>query len=360
MKRTPILLAAVLFPAVMAFAQQYGGMWIPTELNEKEMKSLGMKISAKQIFDPSKPSIKDAVVQFNGGCTAEIISPQGLLLTNHHCGYGQIQKHSSVENDYLSDGFWAKNMQGELSNPGVTVDFIADIKEVTSEILAGTQNLSGKELDAKIKENTDLYIASLSLEEFHKIVVKPMYYGNKYYAYIIQTYKDIRLVGAPPQSIGKFGSDTDNWVWPRHTGDFSMFRIYADKNNKPAEYSKDNVPYKPKHFLPISIKDKQENDFTFVFGFPGRTTEYLPAIAVEKIMTETDPAMISVREVALKTLDEKMRTDAATRIKYASKYASIANYWKKWIGEVEGLEKIGCGRKKESVRADFNCKESPN
>lgn len=348
MKRTPILLAAVLFPAVMAFAQQYGGMWIPTELNEKEMKSLGMKISAKQIFDPSKPSIKDAVVQFNGGCTAEIISPQGLLLTNHHCGYGQIQKHSSVQNDYLSDGFWAKDMQGELSNPGVTVDFIADIKEVTAEILKDAKNLTGKDLDAKVKENTDRYIASSSLQEFQKIVVKPMYYGNKYYAYVIETYKDIRLVGAPPQSIGKFGSDTDNWVWPRHTGDFSMFRIYADKNNKPAEYSKDNVPYKPKHFLPISIKDKQENDFTFVFGFPGRTTEYLPAIAVEKIMTETDPTMIAVREVALKTLDEKMRTDPETRIKYASKYASVANYWKKWIGEVEGLKKSDAVGKKKA------------
>lgn len=348
MKRRNLLLSAILFPAVMAFAQQYGGMWIPTELNEKEMKDLGMKISAKQIFDPSKPSIKDAVVQFNGGCTAEIISPQGLLLTNHHCGYGQIQKHSSVENDYLSDGFWAKNQNGELPNPGVTVDFIADIKEVTNEVLAGTQNLDAKAAQELISKNLETVKAGFKLESWQKVAIKPMYYGNKYYAYIIETYKDIRLVGAPPQSIGKFGSDTDNWVWPRHTGDFSMFRIYADKNNKPAEYSKDNIPYKPKYFLPVSIKDKQENDFTFVFGFPGRTTEYLPAIAVEKIMNETDPAMISVREVALKTLDEKMRTDAETRIKYASKYASVANYWKKWIGEVEGLKKSDAVSKKKN------------
>ena len=348
MNRKNILLSAILFPAVMAFAQQDGGMWIPTELNEKEMKDLGMKISAKQIFDPSKPSIKDAVVQFNGGCTAEIISPQGLLLTNHHCGYGQIQKHSSVENDYLSDGFWAKDMNGELPNPGVTVDFIADIKEVTAQILAGTQNLDDKSSQAIINKNMDAVKAGFKLEPWQKVVIKPVYYGNKYYAYIIETYKDIRLVGAPPSSIGKFGSDTDNWVWPRHTGDFSMFRIYADKDNKPAEYSKDNIPYKPKYFLPVSIKDKQENDFTFVFGFPGRTTEYLPAIAVEKVMTETDPAMIAVREVALKTLNEKMRTDAETRIKYASKYASVANYWKKWIGEVEGLKKSDAvGKKKK-------------
>lgn len=340
------ILLSTLLPAVMAFAQQYGGMWIPTEINEKEMKELGMKISAKDIFNPSKPSIKDAVVQFNGGCTAEIISPKGLLLTNHHCGYGQIQNHSTVQNDYLADGFWAKNMSEELPNPGVTVDFISDIKEVTKEILANTQNLQGKEAEEVINKNTELVSKSFKIEPYQKVVIKPMYYGNKYYAFIIDTYKDVRLVGAPPSSIGKFGSDTDNWVFPRHTGDFAMFRIYADKNNKPAEYSKDNIPYQPKHFLPISIKDKKEGDFTFVFGFPGRTQEYLPSIAVEKIVEEINPAMISVRDVTLKTLDEKMRADQATKIKYASKYASIANYWKKWIGESEGLKKSGAVNKK--------------
>lgn len=252
-----ILLSAFALSAVMTLAQQYGGMWIPTEVNEKEMKELGMKISAKDIFDPNKASIKDAVVQFDGGCTAEIISPKGLLLTNHHCGYDNIQSHSTVDNDLLTNGFWAKDTTGELPNPGVTVDFITDIKEVTGQILSGTQGLSGKELDAKIKQNTDAYITSQKPESYQKISVKPMYYGNKYYAYVIETYKDIRLVGAPPSAIGKYGSDTDNWVWPRHTGDFSMFRIYADKNNKPAEYSKDNIPYTPKHFLPISIKDKK-------------------------------------------------------------------------------------------------------
>ncbi|WP_345990228.1 S46 family peptidase [Chryseobacterium sp. Chry.R1] len=341
-----ILLSAFLLPAAMAFAQQYGGMWIPTELNEKEMKDLGMKISAKDIFNPQKASIKDAVVQFNGGCTAEIISPKGLLLTNHHCGFGQIQAHSTVQNDLLSNGFWATNMSTELPNPGLKVDFIVDIKEVTNQILEGTDHLSEPDLSKKINNNIEIYKNSQKTENYQSITVKPMYYGNKYYAYTIETYKDIRLVGAPPQSIGKFGSDTDNWVWPRHTGDFSMFRIYADKNNKPAEYSKDNVPYVPKHFLPVSIKDKNENDFTFVFGFPGKTTEYLPSIAVEKIMNEIDPAKIAVRDVALKTLDEKMRVDNATRIKYASKYASVANYWKKWIGEVEGLKKSNAVEKK--------------
>ncbi|WP_426276671.1 S46 family peptidase [Chryseobacterium sp. S-02] len=341
-----ILIASAFFSFSLGIAQQYGGMWIPTELNEKEMKDLGMKISAKDIFNVQKPSIKDAVVQFNGGCTAEIISPKGLLLTNHHCGYGQIQAHSTVENDLLSNGFWAKNTEGELPNPGVTVDFIVDIKEVTQQILEGADKLTEPELSKKIANNIEIYKNSQKTEPYQSISVKSMYYGNKYYAYTIETYKDIRLVGAPPQSIGKFGSDTDNWVWPRHTGDFSMFRIYAGKDNKPAEYSKDNVPYVPKHYLPVSIKDKNENDFTFVFGFPGRTTEYLPAIAVEKIMKEIDPARIAVRDVALKTLDEKMRADDATRIKYASKYASVANYWKKWIGEVEGLKKSNAVEKK--------------
>lgn len=338
-----ILIASLFLSSTFALAQQYGGMWIPTEVNEKEMKDLGMKITAKQIFDPAKPSIKDAVVQFDGGCTAEIISPKGLLLTNHHCGYDNIQSHSTVQNDLLTNGFWAKNMREELPNPGVTVDFIVDIKDVTDQVL-NQQNLTNEQ----IKANIETVSKSFKIEPYQKVSIRSMYYGNKYYAFIIETFKDVRLVGAPPQSIGKFGSDTDNWVWPRHTGDFSMFRIYADKNNKPAEYSKDNVPYKPKHFLPVSIKDKNENDFTFVYGFPGRTQEYLPSVAVEKIMNETDPAMISVREVALKTLDEKMRADAATRIKYASKYASVANYWKKWIGEVEGLKKSNAVAKKRA------------
>ena len=229
-----ILLLASLLPAVVAFAQQYGGMWIPTELNEKEMKKLGMKISAKQIFDPNKPSIKDAVAQFDGGCTSEVISPKGLLLTNHHCGYDNIQSHSTVENDLLTHGYWAKNMSEELPNPGVTADFIVDIKEVTEQILHGTKDLTDREAQAIINQNIEKVSKSFKVEPYQKVSIRPMFAGNKYYAFIIESYKDVRLVGAPPQSIGKFGSDTDNWVWPRHTGDFMLFRIYADKNNKPA------------------------------------------------------------------------------------------------------------------------------
>lgn len=354
MKKSLFILAFL--PSVMAFSQQYGGMWIPTEINEAEMKKLGMKISAKQIFDPTKPSIKDAVLQFNKGCTGEIISPKGLLLTNHHCGFGQIQSHSTVQNDLITNGFWAKDMSGELPNPGVTADFIVDIKEVTNEILSGTENLTQKALQSKVDQNSANYIKSLSIPSYQTVVVKPMFAGNKYYAYTIASYKDVRLVGAPPSSIGKFGSDTDNWVWPRHTGDFALFRVYADKNNLPAEYSKDNVPLQPKYFLPISIKDLKENDFTFVFGFPGRTNEYLPSIAVEKIISDTNPARVEVRDIALKTLDEKMRADDATRIKYASKYASVANYWKKWIGETKGLKKSNAVAKKHSYENELAAK----
>lgn len=348
MKIKHILLSTVLLPSVMAFSQQHGGMWIPTELNEKEMKEMGMKISAKQIFDATKPSIKDAVVQFDGGCTAEIISPKGLLLTNHHCGYDDIQKHSTLDNDLLTNGFWAKNMSEELPNPGVTVDFIVDIKEVTTQILGNTAGLTPQQAEDVIKNNIEVVSKSFTTLPGQKVVIRPVYYGHKYYAYIIDTFKDIRMVGAPPSAIGKFGSDTDNWVFPRHTGDFMMYRVYADRNNRPAEYSPNNVPYKPKHFLPISIKDKKEGDFTFVFGFPGRTQQYLPSIAVEKIVTEIDPAMIAVREVTLKELDQKMREDNATRIKYASKFARIANAWKKWQGEIEGLEKSDAVSKKKA------------
>ena len=341
------LIAASLFQAVAFFSQQFGGMWIPTEINEKEMKSLGMKINATDIWSTQKPSIKDAVVQFNRGCTGEIISPKGLLLTNHHCGYSAIQSHSTVDNDLLSNGFWAKNNKGELTNPGMVVDFVTDIKDITKEILGNTTGLTDKELNKKIEENIDNYRKSQKLEDYQSILVRPMFAGNKYYAFTVETFKDIRLVGAPPQSIGKFGSDTDNWVWPRHTGDFSIFRVYANKNNKPADYSPDNIPFTPKHYLPISVKDIKENDFTFVFGFPGRTNEYLPSIAIEKIITDTNPARIEVRDIALKTLDEKMRADDATRIKYASKYASVANYWKKWIGETKGLKKSNAVAKKQ-------------
>ncbi|MBA4153013.1 S46 family peptidase [Flavobacterium sp.] len=349
----------LLFISFSTFAQQ-GGMWIPSLLegmNEKEMKSLGMKMSAKDIYDVNKSSMKDAVPQFNGGCTSEVISSKGLLLTNHHCGYGQIQSHSTVENDYLEKGFWAMNLAEELPNPGVVVTFIVKIEDITAKVLENTQSLSNEaEKQKKIQDNISALNNSLPKENWQENKIRTFYDGNQYIWFVTETFKDVRLVGAPPSSIGKFGSDTDNWVWPRHTGDFSLFRIYADKNNRPAEYSKDNVPYTPKHYFPVSISGVQENDFTMVFGYPGRTQEYLPAVAVEQLVNELNPAKIEVRDAALKVQDGFMRKDKAIKIQYAAKYASVANYWKKWIGETKGLKKSNAVQIKRDFEKDFMTK----
>lgn len=340
----------------VSFYAQQGGMWIPSLLegmNEKEMKSLGMKMSAADIYSVNHSSLKDAVPHFDGGCTSEVISPKGLLLTNHHCGYGEIQSHSTVENDYLANGFWAKTLSEELPNPGVSVTFIVRIEDVTATIVKGTESLSVESEKAKIIEKNIAELVKTSPKEvWQENRVRAFYNGNQYILFVVENFKDVRLVGAPPSSIGKFGSDTDNWVWPRHTGDFALFRIYADKNNRPAEYSKDNVPYTPKHYFPISLDGISEDDFTMVFGYPGRTQEYLPAVAVQQIVDVLNPAKIGIRDVVLKVQDGYMRKDQAIKIKYASKYARVANYWKKWIGESQGLKKSGAvalKKKQESI-----------
>lgn len=339
-----------------AFAQQ-GGMWIPSLLEgerEKEMQKLGMKISASDIYNHNKSSIKDAIVHFGGGCTSEIISPNGLLLTNHHCGYGEIQAHSTLENDYLQDGFWAMSLEEELPNPSLTATFIVKIDDVTTTILNGvTSSMSEQEKQKKIESNTSALSNSYSRESYQNVMIRSFFEGNQYVLFVTEVYKDVRLVGAPPSSIGKFGSDTDNWVWPRHTGDFALFRIYAGKDNKPAEYSKDNVPYKPKHFLPISLSGIEEDDFTMVFGFPGRTMEYLPSYAVEQTINNINPARIEIRDNSLKVMDEYMRADRQIKIQYASKFARIANSWKKWIGEKQGLEKSGALQIKRDFEKEF-------
>ena len=349
----------LLFFAVHMQAQQ-GGMWIPSLLegmNETEMKNLGMKMSASDIYDVNNSSLKDAVPQFNGGCTAEVISSKGLLLTNHHCGFGEIQSHSTVENDYLTDGFWAMKMEDELPNKDLEVTFIVKIEDVTTQVLNGVAALTSEaEKQKKIQENISNLNKSYAKESYQEIKIRTFYEGNQYMLFVTESYTDIRLVGAPPSSIGKFGSDTDNWVWPRHTGDFSLFRIYADKNNRPADYSKDNVPYTPKHFFPVSLDGISEDDFTLVFGYPGRTTEYLPAVAIEQIVNETNPAKIEIRDRALKVTDGFMRKDKAIKIQYASKYASIANYWKKWIGETQGLTKSNAVQIKKNQEAAFQQK----
>ncbi|QAA81477.1 S46 family peptidase [Aequorivita sp. H23M31] len=343
-----------IFLSVPLFAQQ-GGMWIPSLLegmNETEMKNLGMKMSAQDIYDINKSSLKDAIVHFNGGCTSEMISNKGLLLTNHHCGYSQIQKHSTLENDYLENGFWAKSLKEELPNPGVTATFIIKIEDVTDKILAGVNpEMEEAERQKIVEANIASTVQNSPKEKYQENRVRTFYEGNQYMLFVVETFKDIRLVGAPPSSIGKFGSDTDNWVWPRHTGDFSLFRIYADKDNRPAEYSEDNVPYTPKHFLPISLDGVAENDFTLVFGFPGSTDEYLPSIAIDQVINTINPARIAIRDEALAIVDKYMRADPQIKIQYASKFASIANYWKKWRGETTGLKKSDAvGIKKEQER----------
>jgi len=360
MKFIKILL---LFVVVQLSAQQ-GGMWIPSLLegmNEEEMINLGSKLTAKDIYDINNSSLKDAVVHFNGGCTSEIISNSALLLTNHHCGYSAIQSHSSVEHDFLKDGFWADQLKDELPNKGMVATIIVRIDDVTESVLAQVpDNLSAKEKQKLIDQNIAVVRSNAKKEDWQDTKVKPMYKGNQYLLFVTETFKDIRLVGAPPTSIGKFGSDTDNWMWPRHTGDFSLFRIYADKNNRPAEHSDENVPYQPKHFLPVSLDGVAENDFTLVFGFPGSTNEYLPAVAIEQIIHKINPPKIKIREEALKIVDQYMRTDDKIKIQYASKYASTANYWKKWIGEIQGLEKSYAVEKKKKIEASFQGKVNEN
>ena len=353
MKYLKILL---LFVTLNTFAQQ-GGMWIPSLLegmNEDEMTSLGSKLTAKDIYDVNNSSLKDAIGHFNGGCTSEVISPKGLILTNHHCGFSQIQSHSSLENDYLKNGFWAMNFEDELPNNGLFVEFIVSIHDVSKEVLlAINEDMTEKEKQSTIDKNSNAILKNWTKETWQDVKVKSFYKGNQYFLFVTERFEDIRLVGAPPTSIGKFGSDTDNWVFPRHTGDFSLFRIYADANNRPAKYSENNQPYTPKHFLPISLDGVEEGDFTMIFGFPGRTNEYLPAVAIEHITKNYNPTNIAIREAALKVIDEKMKDDDEVRIKYASKQARIANAWKKWIGENLGIEKSNAVEKRRAFESTF-------
>ena len=345
-----------LFIVVQVTAQQ-GGMWIPSLLegmNEQEMTSLGSKLTAKDIYDVNNSSLKDAIGHFNGGCTSEVISPEGLILTNHHCGFGEIQSHSSLENDYLKDGFWAMSKQEELPNENLYIEFIVRIDDVTTKALNGVTNtMTEREKQSTIDKNINEIQKNVQKEAWQGVKVKPFYKGNQYFLFVTERFDDVRLVGAPPSSIGKFGSDTDNWVFPRHTGDFALFRIYADKNNRPAKYSKDNVPYKPKHFLPVSLDGVEEGDFTMVFGFPGSTNEYLPAVAIQHITEEFNPSNIAIREAALKEIDAQMKASDAVRIKYASKQARIANSWKKWIGENLGIKKSNAIAERQAFEATF-------
>ena len=347
MKKT---LLSLFFTSALFMAQADEGMWMLTDLkkqNEVAMTELGLLIPTDQIYNPTGIALKDAVVHFGGGCTGEVISAEGLVLTNHHCGYGAIQQHSSVEHDYLTNGFWAMSRKEELPCKGLTITYIDEILDVTDYVNQqlktdadpnGTNYLSPKYLN--MVADRFAKAEGIVLTPGRKLELKAFYGGNRYYLFVKTTYSDIRMVGAPPSSIGKFGADTDNWMWPRHTGDFSIFRIYADKDGKPAAYSKDNVPLKVKKHLTISLDGYREGDFTFIMGFPGRNWRYMISDEVEERMQTTNFMRHHVRDVRQKALMEQMVQNDAIRIHYASKYASSANYWKNAIGMNEGLVRL--------------------
>ena len=340
MKRTLLTLLAAL-TMLPALADE--GMWLPSLISERidDMRSKGFRLTAEDIYSINQASMKDAVVLFDGGCTGELVSPEGLLLTNHHCGYDAIQRHSTVEHDYLTHGFWAMSRAEELPNEGLNVRFLVRMEEVTERLAAGE---TAEELIRKAEAEGEGYKAS----------VEQMYYGNQQFLFVYEQFDDVRLVAAPPSSIGKFGGDTDNWIWPRHTGDFSVFRIYASKENKPAAYSPDNVPYRPKKFFTISTRGIAEGDFTMIYGFPGNTQEYILSDAVGYIAERSDPAKIAIRDGRLGIIAEAQASDPALRIHYAAKHATIANAWKKWQGEVLGITRRGTVASKKAYEEAFD------
>ncbi|HQW22960.1 MAG TPA: S46 family peptidase [Bacteroidia bacterium] len=338
------------------------GMWFPQlleQLNETEMRQLGMKISAEDIYSVNKSSLKDAVVQFGGGCTGEIISERGLLITNHHCGFSQIQSLSSIENNLLKNGFWAMSDTAEIPVPGLTVTFVKEIVDVSSIILVDvSEDLNEQERSLIIKSKSDSIEKARTDGKNIKAFVRSFYSGNEYFLFITQVFRDIRFVGAPPVSVGKFGGETDNWLWPRHTGDFSLFRIYCDSLNLPADYSKNNVPYTSMKFLEINIEGVKENDFTFVYGFPGRTNEYLSASSLDLIYSQTNPNKIKIREERLNIWRTDMNSNDTIYLKYAPRFKTLANYYKKWRGENLGLKSFNVVEQKKRYESKINAESN--
>lgn len=353
-----IILAALLiqFALVQCFATPDEGMWLPMYLKRihPEMQKMGLKLSPDELYNINNSSLKDAVVWFGGYCTGEVISPDGLILTNHHCGFESIQTHSTPEKDYLKNGFWAMNRQQEIPTPGLFVSFLVRMEDVTARVLS--------KLNDQMTETERQQAAAAELKAIEKEATKDTKYnaqakeffnGNEYYLMVYETFTDVRLVGAPPSSIGKFGGDTDNWMWPRHTGDFSMFRVYAGKDNKPAEYSADNVPLKPRHFFPISLSGVKKEDFSMVMGWPGRTDRYLTSYGVQLALDISNPTRVMLRDAKLKAMKEDMDKSDKVRIQYAAKYAQIANYWKYFIGESQGLKRLDIPDKKLAEETAF-------
>ena len=333
------------------------GMWLPYSINGKnlaDMQRLGCKLTAEQIFSFNQPSLKDAIVPFGGGCTRELISQEGLLLTNHHCGLGQVQAHSSVEHDYLQEGFWAKSKAEELPNKGLTVSFLTYIEDVTKILLVGVDNnTSEADRATKISENTKTLIKERKGNRDVEVEIVPFYHGNQYILFVYDVYKDVRLVACPPWGIGKFGADTDNWTWPRHKGDFCIFRVYTAPDGSPAEYSEDNIPMKSKHFLPISLKGVKPGDYTMILGYPGSTDRYSTSGAVKSVIEQEGPAIIACRTTKLDQYRKHMDADPAVFIKYASKQASVSNYWKYYIGQVKQLQRNKVFEKRANQEVAF-------
>ncbi len=334
------------------------GMWLVSMLNRitmAEAQGLGLNLSAEEIYDINNASLKDAIVRLNGGsCTGEVISSQGLVLTNHHCAYDAIQGFSSTENDYLTDGFFALAHDREMHIDDFVISFLVRIDDVTSRILENvTMEMSEDERNAAIREARKALMEEMNPEGDKELQLKSFYYDNEFYMFEYKTYRDIRLVAAPPESVGKYGGDTDNWMWPRHTGDFSMLRIYADENNEPADFSESNVPYQPKRHLRISMDGVSEGDFTMVMGYPGSTDRFLSSWGIDQALRLYNPSVVDVRDLKLKTMKSHMDADPAVRIQYAAKYAQTANYWKYYIGQSKGLKRLDVESKKQALEARF-------
>jgi len=340
MKRIVVTLA-LLLTVFRSIADE--GMWLPMLLGQqvyKDMVKKGLKLKPEQLYSINQSSLKDAIIIFGGGCTGEIVSDKGLIFTNHHCGYGAIATASTVEHNYLRDGFWAKNMQEEIPT-SLSVQFLNRIDDVTKRVMDGLGSLAGAQRTAKLQELNAAIIKEVTGgDEFKRAVVAPMFNGNQYFLFVYDVYKDVRFTGTPPESIGKYGGDTDNWEWPRHTGDFSVFRVYMSKDGKPAAYSKDNLPYKPKHFLPVSIKGLKDGDYAMIYGYPGGTTRYMVSPAVKLKTDIENPTLVKLRDMRLKYMFEEMKKSEAVKLQLASSYAGIANYWKFFDGESKQLLKF--------------------
>jgi hypothetical protein len=355
MKKLLYTLAAIILLSSGAKADE--GMWIPLLLkkyNYEQMVAKGLKLTPEQLYDVNNSSLKDAIVWFNGGCTGEIISSKGLVLTNHHCGYDAIASNSTKENNRLDNGFWAKNNGEEIPINGMWVSIVQRIEDMTDRVQGELAGVSEKDRPAKLQEIFKKITDEAKKGTSYDAQMREMFKGNAYYLFIFQRFTDIRLVGTPPQSVGKFGGDADNWMWPRHTGDFSMFRIYANKDNQAAKYAPDNVPYSPKHSLPVSVKGVKEGDYAMIYGFPGRTNRYEFSQGIELAVEKVNPTIVNLRDIRLKAWKEVMNKDEGDRLKLSADYAQIANYWKYFIGQTEQLKRLKVYDYKKANEAKFN------